>query len=168
MPSRPLPTVHLVCGLNASGKTTLARDLAADLPAVCFSLDEWMLNLFDLRYDDPAYGDARDRCTEIIWRIAIQVLGLGCNVVLDWNQWSRDRRAHWHNKVSTAGYEVVLHFIDVPLAVALERSAKRNLERDVHSHYLSDADIRHLASLFERPSADEMVLVVHQGNRNEL
>jgi predicted kinase len=85
MLSRPLPTVHLLCGLNASGKTTLAKNLAAALPAVRFSLDEWMLGLFDLRYDEPEYAKARDRCSEIIWQTAVQVLDLGCDVVLDWN-----------------------------------------------------------------------------------
>ncbi|WP_460532347.1 AAA family ATPase [Flindersiella endophytica] len=35
--------VHLLCGLVGAGKTTCARRLAADLPAVRFSPDEWML-----------------------------------------------------------------------------------------------------------------------------
>jgi len=41
----------IVCGLPASGKTTLARRLESRLRAVCFSPDEWMdalsLNLYD-------------------------------------------------------------------------------------------------------------------------
>ncbi|NJC23977.1 putative kinase [Arthrobacter pigmenti] len=40
------PRVHLLCGLNGAGKTTYARQLEHELPAVRFSLDEWMLHLF--------------------------------------------------------------------------------------------------------------------------
>ena len=35
------PRVHLLAGLNGAGKTTFARQLEADLPAVRFTLDEW-------------------------------------------------------------------------------------------------------------------------------
>ena len=45
------PTVHLLCGLNGAGKTTLARSLEASLPAVRFSLDDWMLRLHPGRGD---------------------------------------------------------------------------------------------------------------------
>jgi predicted kinase len=49
------PRVHLLAGLNGAGKTTFARHLEADLPAVRFTLDEWLLRLHGLRYDDPRY-----------------------------------------------------------------------------------------------------------------
>lgn len=35
--------VHLMYGLAGSGKTTRARELAADGAAVRFTLDEWLL-----------------------------------------------------------------------------------------------------------------------------
>src|SRR2546430_17454666 len=37
------PTIHLLCGLVAAGKTTLAEQLAPALPAVRLSRDEWMI-----------------------------------------------------------------------------------------------------------------------------
>ena len=39
------PTIHLLCGLVAAGKTTLAEQLAQALPAVRLSRDEWMIRL---------------------------------------------------------------------------------------------------------------------------
>lgn len=46
--------VHLLAGLNGSGKTTHARRLEKTVPAVRFTLDEWMLRLHDMKFDDPA------------------------------------------------------------------------------------------------------------------
>jgi hypothetical protein len=51
------PTIHLMCGLVAAGKTTLARKLAEELqlPAVRLSRDEWMIRPYGLPHEDPAY-----------------------------------------------------------------------------------------------------------------
>jgi len=54
--TEPLPPrVHLLCGLPGAGKTAYAYSLEAELPAVRFSLDEWMLRLYPWSYDDPRY-----------------------------------------------------------------------------------------------------------------
>lgn len=47
--------IHLLAGLNGAGKTTFARHLEATIPAVRFSLDEWMLRLYGLSVDDPQF-----------------------------------------------------------------------------------------------------------------
>lgn len=60
------PTINVMCGLVAGGKTTVARQLARDLPAVRLSRDEWMIRLFDLKYDDPLYVDGLVPCTELL------------------------------------------------------------------------------------------------------
>lgn len=59
MTTRPGERVHLLCGLPGAGKTVYARGLEADLPAVRFTLDEWMLRLYSWSYDDPRYGAQR-------------------------------------------------------------------------------------------------------------
>ena len=50
------PTVHLLCGYAASGKTTLARRISVTTGAVCLTLEEWMLALYDWGPEDPEYG----------------------------------------------------------------------------------------------------------------
>ena len=155
MSDRSAPTVHLLCGLPGAGKTTHARRLAEELLAVRFSLDEWMLRLFGLRYDDPAYGSRLPACTGLIWDTAVQVLRLGHDVVLDWNQWSRQRRAHWCDTVRLAGFQVVLHHVDVPMEVAVARARDRAEQGTVGSHDIDEAGVRHLAEIFEPPTASE-------------
>lgn len=149
---RPAPTVHLLCGLPGAGKTTHARRLAEEVPAVRFSLDEWMLRLHSPRYDDPAYAARLPACTSLIWDTAVQVLRLGHDVVLDWNQWSRRRRAHWADTTRQAGYQVMLHHVDAPIDVAVARAQARAA---AGSHDIDEAGVRHLAEIFEPPTTDE-------------
>jgi len=40
------PTLHVLCGKLASGKTTLARQIAAESDAVLFCDDIWLSRLF--------------------------------------------------------------------------------------------------------------------------
>jgi len=146
------PQVHLLAGLNGAGKTTLARQLQAWLPAVRFSLDEWMLRLHGLGYDHPRYPSLVGGCQELIWDTALQVLAGGNHVVLDWNQWSRQRRRVWRDKAVAAGYQPVLHHVRAPLAVAIARAEAR---RSPFCHVLDPAGIAHLETIFEAPSANE-------------
>lgn len=145
-----------MCGLPASGKTTVARRLAAELPAVHFSLDEWMLRLHGLPYDDPRYGARVDACRELIWDVAARVVGLGLDVILDWNHWSRSRRADSRRRAEAAGASVRVHYVDVPVTVAARRAAARTAAgEDAWSHRLDDAAVRHAETFFEPPADDE-------------
>jgi predicted kinase len=45
-----MPTTHLIHGYVGAGKTTFARRLEQELPAIRFSHDEWMTRLYG---DDP-------------------------------------------------------------------------------------------------------------------
>lgn len=150
------PTVHLLCGLNGAGKTTLARELEASLPAVRFSLDEWMLRLYPgLHYASEDYGSRAETCKGLIWETALQVLRAGTDVVLDWNQWSRARRALWRGKAVSAGFGVELHHVATPLDTAIEQTRRRTLAAEPGSHALTDDGVRHLAGIFEEPSETE-------------
>jgi predicted kinase len=148
-------TVHLLAGLNGSGKSTHARQLEKDCPAVRFSLDEWMLRLYQLRYDEPSYPALAERCMSLIWDTAQQILAAGTDVVLDWNQWSRARRRTWRERVEAAGHQLVLHHLAVPLDTAIARAEQRAELDTPNSHDLDAAAVRHLAALFEPPTSDE-------------
>ncbi len=148
-------TVHLLAGLNGAGKSTHARRLESDLPAVRFTLDEWMLRLHQLRYDDPRYPPLAQSCQELIWDTALQVLTTGTEVVLDWNLWSRDRRVQWRDRAMAVGSTPVLHYVRVPIELAVSRAQLRNASGTGHTHTLDADAIRHLASIFEEPGEDE-------------
>jgi predicted kinase len=159
-PRTPPPRVHLLCGLTGCGKTTYARRLEAEVPAVRFSLDEWMLRLYGLRYDDPRYVSRLDGCTSLIWDTARQVLRLGSDVVLDWNMWSTDRRRTWRQQAESAGYRVLLHHLDVPVETAIQRVRARNALGSTGAHHVDEAGVRHSSAIFQPPTPDEGIDIV--------
>lgn len=79
--------------------------------------------------------------------------GLRYDVVLDWNQWSRARRSRWRDTARQAGCPVVLHHVDVPVEVAVARALGRT--DTAGAHHIDEAGVRHLAGIFEPPTADE-------------
>lgn len=114
-----------------------------------------MIRLYDVSYDDPAYGELREGCSDLIWDVAQEVLSAGTDVVLDWNQWSRARRETWRDKALSAGYKPVLHYVRVPLETAIARVEQRAAEGVTGVHVLDAEAVRHLASIFEVPTTDE-------------
>lgn len=150
-----LPTVHLMVGHIGAGKSTHARWLEATTPAVRFSLDEWMLRLHDLRFDDERYPARAQDCRGLIWDLAASVLRTGTDVVMDWNHWSRERRHRSRELAIAAGGVPLLHWVQVPIEVAIAQAQTRSEAGAVHAHPVDAAGIRHLASIFEEPGNDE-------------
>lgn len=161
MADHPRPTVHLLCGLNGAGKTIYARRLASERGALHCNLDAAMLQLHpELRFDAPEYGAIAERCKYLLWSLAQQVLALGHDVILDWNQWSRQRRATWRDLAQQAGYPVVLHYLQVTVDTAIARAEARAAANVADAHRLDAAGIRHMATIFEEPTADEGLKIV--------
>jgi predicted kinase len=63
----------LTCGLPAAGKTTLARQLAADRSALRLTQDEWLIALGSSPWD----AAIREKVDHELWRLAQEVLPLG-------------------------------------------------------------------------------------------
>jgi predicted kinase len=80
-------------------------------------------------------------------------------VILDWNQWSRQRRREWRGRAESAGVRPVLHYVRVPLEVAIARATARTAQRIEFSHDLDAAAITHLQALFEVPTDEEGIEV---------
>lgn len=116
-----MATLFLIVGLPAAGKTMRAMDLAEEHAALRLTPDAWMIPLFG----DPQPAGKRDVLEgRLIW-LALEVLRLGTNVVLDFGLWSRDERSslRWLAGSVGASYQVV--YLPVDRATQLERIKHR-------------------------------------------
>lgn len=153
--------VHLLYGLGGSGKTSRAKALCADGRGIRFTLDEWMIRLHpDLTFDAPGYGERTEVVKDLIWSVAEQVLRAGIDVVLDWNSWSRQRRAWAIERATAVGADVLLHRLPADVEEASARVEQRSLALSPYAHRLTREHNEHLATLMEPPGECEGLRVI--------
>jgi len=115
------PRLVLLCGLPASGKTTLARELAEAYGAVRLNTDEWKLALGIDPFDD----DLRVRLESQLLALAQRLLSLGTSVILEWGFWARVERDELREVARSLGSAVELRFLDVPFDELVRRVVER-------------------------------------------
>jgi hypothetical protein len=83
-----MATLVLIVGLPGAGKTTQAKELAAQHHTIRLTLDEWVIPLFGLRWREPLARGKRDVLEGRLISTALQVLRLETSVVLDFGSWA--------------------------------------------------------------------------------
>ncbi|MEL7430888.1 MAG: ATP-binding protein [Pseudomonadota bacterium] len=147
--------LHLLCGKIASGKSTLAKKLAGEPGTVLISEDEWLGTLFaDEIHSLDDYARCATRLRSVMAPHIVSLLKSGVSVVLDfpantprWRTWMRDL-------VTETGVPNVMHVLEVPDAVCLERLKARNAQGE-HPFSTSEEQFHQVSSYFDPPSADE-------------
>jgi predicted kinase len=144
----------LICGLPGSGKTMLAKQLAAKLRAVRLCPDEWKHDL-DIDYDDEP---RRVRLEARLWRLGQELLGLGQSVILENGFWAREERDELRLAARTRGVPVELHYLEVPVDELWRRLEIRNERALPGAAPIKHEDLRRWARQFEAPDAAEIAL----------
>jgi predicted kinase len=153
--SLTIATLHLTCGLPCAGKTTLARQIEAG-GALRLTADEWIIRLHG---DHPKTG--RDQAIRgsvegALLDLAMRVLALGVDVVLDFGVWTRAEREAFRGRAAAIGARSELHLLDVPEDVLFARLAARNADLPPGTYAADEDEMRLWATWFERPDEDEL------------
>ena len=163
-----MATVHLISGLPCSGKTTYSRALQADLNAVLFILDRWLITAFE-RYAiaDVGYPEHVRRvlaCRTLIWEDAAQFLTRGVDVILDDGFFYREHRMRVGDQARAIGAAVTVHHLDAPLDVLQSRLEDRNAHLPRFNFLIEPETLSSFIDMYERPSPDEgaEVLVIRE------
>ena len=147
-----MATLHLMVGLPCSGKTTLAKQLERDLPALRLTPDEWMIKVVEDAYDEPK----RAIVEGMLWEIAARVLALGSDVVLDYGFWAQEEREDFRQRAASVGANMKIHFLDVPRDELHRRLEARNVDLPPDAVPIEPSDLDTWLALFQRPTDDEL------------
>lgn len=154
-----MPTLYLTCGLPGSGKTTLAKRLEREAPALRLTGDEWMHKLYPgISTPEAETGPCRSRVEGLQWAIALRALQLGCNVVVDWGVWSKKERDICRTRAREVGARVVLCLLDVPIDELWNRLSRRNADLPVGTFDIPREALLRWSDRFQRPTDDELAL----------
>jgi predicted kinase len=144
----------LICGLPASGKSTLARRLAPKIPAIRLDKDGWVTQLGADVWDDGF----RVRLEHQLWVLSLDLLAHGQSVILEWGHWARVERDEKRLGARTLGVAVELRYLAAPLDELIERAERRTASGEWTASPMTRAHFENWASIFQAPDEAEMLL----------
>lgn len=157
------PTLHMICGKVASGKSTLCAKLGQSPNTVVIAEDDWLAALYG---DEMSSLSDYVRCTARLRAImgphVTALLEAGLSVALDFQANTIESRAWMRAIAESANASHVLHFLDVPDATCKARLKTRNATGE-HPFSVTDEQFEQLSKHFVVPSDDEGLTIVRHG-----
>jgi predicted kinase len=107
------------------------------------------------RHERAWEEEARNRLEQALFDMALRVLALGTNVILDFGVWSRSEREDFRGRAAAIGARSELHFVDAPLDELIRRVHARNAALPPGTYPITEQEMREFATWLERPEEDE-------------
>ncbi len=157
------PTLHLLVGKIASGKSTLAAELGQAPATVIVSEDQLLAALFKDELNSVGdYVRCSARLRTAMEPHLIALLQSGLSVVLDFPANTIAMRTWLRGLLGKADCAHQLHFLDVPDHVCRDRLHKRNAAGS-HAFAATDEQFDLITREFVAPTAEEgFQLVVYR------
>lgn len=149
------PTLHILCGKIASGKSTLASELAKNPGTVVLSEDMWLAHLFkETMHSVQDYVHYAAKLRSAIKPHTIALLNAGVSVVLDFPANTLASRQWMMSIVNESGAQHLLHYLPVSDEVCKARLRLRNAAGE-HNFAASDEQFELITRYFVEPKAEE-------------
>ena len=158
-----MPTLHLLCGKIASGKSTLAKTLVAEHAAILLSEDTWLAQLYPGEILSIAdYLRCAQRIRGVVGPLVVSLLESGVNVVLDFPANTLANREWLLGLAQAAEVPHRLHYLELDDATCRARLHARNARGD-HDFAATDAEFELITQHFCVPSEEEgLVIQIHR------
>lgn len=158
----PTPTLHMLCGKIAAGKSTLAAELAAVDSTVLIAEDAWLAALFGDELERPKdYLRCAAKLRAAMAPHSVALLKAGLSVVLDFQANTVESRAWMRGLLDETQADHQCHVLMPPDAVCLARLRQRNAG-GLHPFTVTEAQFHQIGAYFEPPTPGEgFNLIIH-------
>lgn len=155
------PTLHMFCGKMASGKSTLASELARADATVLISEDDWLHALYSEEMSSVAdYVRCTSKLRKIMGPHVVSLLDAGVSVVLDFQANTIEARRWMQEILAASQANHQLHVFDMPDEICIARLKERNAKGE-HPFAATEAQFHQITQYFVPPSAQEGFTIVH-------
>lgn len=149
------PTLHLLCGKIAAGKSSLAARLSKGEKTIAVSQDKWLAALYPDEIKTLSdYARHVARLQDAMKPHLVDLLCAGVSIILDFPANTVKSRAWMRSIFEEAGAAHKLHYLDTPNDICRARLAVRNASGE-HDYQVSDAQFDEFTRYFEPPSEAE-------------
>jgi predicted kinase len=142
----------VITGLPGSGKTTLATELAASMPASRMCPDDWMMASGIDLWDEAA----RAKIEAFQLTLSLDLLRAGNNVVIEWGTWAREERDALRDAARSIGATVELRYLSADTDELMRRIVDRDLEGRWASRSIRRRDLDKWLRIYQPPTDDEL------------
>jgi predicted kinase len=150
-----------LCGKMASGKSTLAAELARSEGAVLLVQDEFLEKLFPGEIVDiPAFVKYSARLREALAPHIRALLARGVSVVLDFPANTKSQRVWFRELFERADVPHELHFVDASDELCKRQLRERSRALPPGSAFTSNAEFEAITAYFQAPSLEERFHVI--------
>jgi predicted kinase len=146
------PTMFVLVGLPAAGKTDRARELASERSALRLTPDEWMIPLFGQEQPEGKRNVLEGRLISL----ALSALRIGVDVVLDFGVWGKDERSALRALALSVGATSELIYLPVDEEEQWRRVQARPLTDAATAFEMTKADLDEWRRIFQPPDATEL------------
>ncbi|HEY3985957.1 ATP-binding protein [Cedecea sp.] len=154
------PTLHLLCGKIAAGKSTLSAKLMATPNTILVSEDRWLAALYGEQMQSVAdYVACSGKLKNALTPHLVSLLRSGLSVVLDFPANTLANRQWMKTLIDQAGVDNRLHYLDVPDDVCRERLRARN-SSGTHDFAATDAQFDLITRYFVAPDESEGFTII--------
>lgn len=147
------------------GKTTIAKQLEKELPAIRFTHDELMIKTYGRNPED--FSQERFNIIDkIIKEKTIEEIKKGNNVILDYGLWEKETRKkyyHWAKKITP---DVIFHAVQCDIELAKQRVLERT-KKHSEEFYIDEDIFNDRLKRFEPMTNEEGFPVIFYKTDNE-
>ena len=164
--------IDLVFGPIGAGKSYVSAQLVHKHNSILLATDDWFQKLFfpDIT-STPTMTWATERinrCEDLIWNVAMQIVHSSTSVVLDIGLATRDARLTYLERCQSKDLQYSFHYVTAPIELRKKRVAERNKQVNTKGGYVvSDGMFQYTDGLFEVPDAEELTALNAVIVRNE-